>query len=79
MLHEIPGHVLDEKLETFIRFFPSSFNKKHVHTVACTVVLVGPTRFVFNAYPGRNATCALFSCSKNEGHAVALTDFYRCL
>ena len=70
---------LTKKLETFIRFFPSSFNKKYVHTVACTVVLVGPARFVFNAYPDRNATCALFSCSTNEGHAVALTDFYRCL
>ena len=29
------------------------FNRKYVHTVACTVV------FVFNAYPGRNATCPL--------------------
>ena len=69
---------LTKKLETFIRFFPSSFNKKYVHTVACTVVLVVPA--CFNAYPGRNATCALFSCSKkNEGHKVALTDFCRCL
>ena len=55
-------------LETFIRFFPSSFNRKYVHTVACTVVFVGPARFVFNAYPGRIATCPLFSCSnKNDG------------
>ena len=29
-------------LETFIRFFPSFFNRKYVHTVACTVVFVGP-------------------------------------
>ena len=55
-------------LETFIRFFPSSFNRKYVHTVACTVVFVGPAHFVFNAYPGRNATCPLSSCSnKNDG------------
>ena len=55
-------------LETFIRFFPSSFNRKYVHTVACTVVFVGPAHFVFNAYTGRNATCPLSSCSnKNDG------------
>ena len=60
-------------LETFIRFFPSSFNRKYVHTVACAVVFVGPAHFVFNAYPGRNATCPLSSCSNNnDGHAVAL-------
>ena len=30
--------------------------------------------FVFNAYPGRNATCPLSSCSnKNDSHAVAIT------
>ena len=40
---------LTKILETFIRFFPSSFNEKYVHTVGCTVVLVGPARFVFNA------------------------------
>ena len=67
-------------LETFIRSFPSSFKRKYVHMVACTVVFVGPAHFVVNAYPGRNATCTLSSCSnKNDGHAVALTDFYRCL
>ena len=55
-------------LETFIRCFPSSFNRKYVHTVACTVVFVGPACFVCNAYPGRNATCPLSSCSnKNDG------------
>ena len=65
-------------LETFIRSFPSSFNRKYVHMVACTVVFVGPACFVCNAYPGRNATCPLSSCSnKNDAHAVALTDFYR--
>ena len=47
-------------LETFIRFFPSSFNRKYVHTIACTVVFVQP-------YPGRNATCPLSRCSKNDG------------
>ena len=49
-------------------------------TFACMVVFVGPVHFVFNAYPDRNATCLLSSSSnKNDGHAVALTDFYRCL
>ena len=43
VFHMIPGHVLKKKiLETFIRFFPSSFNRKYIHTVACTVVFVGP-------------------------------------
>ena len=68
---------LKKILEPFIGFFPSSgVNRKYVHTVACTVVFVGPAgrHFVFNAYTGRNATCPLFSCSnKNDGHAVALT------
>ena len=69
---------LTKTLETFIRSFPSSFNRKYVHTVACTVVFAA--RFECNAYPGRNATCPLSSCSnKNDGHAVALTDFYRWL
>ena len=69
---------LTKILETFIRSFPSSFNRKYVHMVACTVVFVGPACFVCNAYPGRNATCPLSSCSnKNDAHAVALTDFYR--
>ena len=71
---------LTKILETFIRSFPSSFNRKYVHMVACTVVFVGPACFVCNAYPGRSATCPLSSCSnKNDGHAVALTDFYRFL
>ena len=75
-----PVMSLTKMLETFIRSFPSSFNRKYVHMVACTVVFVGPACFVCNAYPGRNATCPLSSCSnKNDGHAVALTDFYRCL
>ena len=52
-------------LKTFIRLFPSSFNRKYVHTVACTVVFVGPAHFVFNDYPGRNATCPL--SNKNGG------------
>ena len=33
---------LTKILETFIRSFPSSFNRKYVHMVACTVVFVGP-------------------------------------
>ena len=83
VFHKIPAFPvmsLTKILETFIRSFPSSFNRKYVHMVACTVVFVGPACFVCNAYPGRNATCPLSSCSnKNDGHAVALTDFYRCL
>ena len=71
---------LTKILETFKRFLPSSFNRKYLHTVACTVVFIGAAHFVCNAYLGRNATCPLSSCSnKNDGHAVALTDFYRCL
>ena len=64
----------------YVFFPPSGVNRKYIHTVACTVVFVGPAHFVFNAYPGRNATCRLSSCSnKNDGHVVALTDFYRFL
>ena len=77
-----PVMSLKKILETFISSFPSSFNRKYVHTVACNckVVFVGPARFVCNAYSGRNATCPLSSCSnKNDGHAVALADFYHCL
>ena len=44
-------------LETVIGFFSSSFKRKYVHTfvhtVACTVVVLGPTGFAFNAYAGR--------------------------
>ena len=80
VFHKIPAFPvmsLTKILETFIRSFPSSFNRKYVHTVACTVVFVGPARFVCNGYPGRNATCPISSCSnKNDGHEVALTDFY---
>ena len=80
MFYKIPAFPvmsLTKILETFLRSFLSSFNRKYVHTVACTVVFVGPARFVCNAYPGRDATCPLSSCSnKNDGHAVALTDFY---
>ena len=65
---KIPGHFLEENTRNPFGFFPSSFNRKYVHMVACTVVLVRPAHFVFNAYPGRNATCPLSSCSnKNDG------------
>ena len=59
----IPVHVLEKNTgNLYSFFFPSSFNRKYVHTIACTVV------FFFNAYPGRNATCPLSSCSnKNDG------------
>ena len=83
VFHKIPAFPvmsLTKILETFIRSFSSSFNRKYFQTVACTVVFVGPARLVCNAYLGRNATCSFSSCSnKNDGHAVALTDFYRCL
>ena len=46
--------------ENFIGFFSSSFERKYVHTfvhtVACTIVFVGPAGFVFNAYAGRTKT-----------------------
>ena len=62
------------------RFFPSSFKKKYVPTVACAVVFLGPAGFVFNACPGCDATCPLSSCSnQNDDHAVALTVFVRLL
>ena len=68
VFHMIPGHVLKKNTRNLYTFFPSSFNRKYVHTVACTVVFEGPAHFVFNAYPGRNATCPLSSCSnKNDG------------
>ena len=56
-----PVMSLTKILETFIRSFPSSFNRKYVHTV----VFVGPARFVCNSYPGRNATCPL---SRRSSH-----------
>ena len=58
-------------LETFIRFFPSSFNRKYVHTVACTVGILSSTLIpaamllvLFPAVP-----------TKTMVHAVALTVF----
>ena len=66
-----PVMSLTKILETFIRSFPSSFNRKYVHTVACTVVVVGPAHFVCNAYAGRNATCPLSSCSNKTISTVA--------
>ena len=51
VFHKIPAFPvmsLTKILETFIRSFPSSFNRKYAHTVACTVVFVGPARFVCN-------------------------------
>ena len=57
VFHMIPSHVL-------YTFFSSSFNTKYVHTVAYKVV--GPAHFVFNAYPGGNATCPLSSCSNKK-------------
>ena len=57
-----------EKYSKPLWVFPSSFNRKYVHKVACTVVFVEPALFVFNAYPVRNANCPLSSCSnKNDG------------
>ena len=32
----------------------------YVHTVACTIVFVGPAGFVFNAYPGRKCYLSSF-------------------
>ena len=65
----VSGHVLEKNTRNLYTFsFPFSFNRKYVHAVACRVVFVGPAHFVFNAYPGRNATCPLSICSnKNDG------------
>ena len=41
-----PVMPLTKIVETFLRSFPSSFNRKYVHTVACTVVFVAPARLV---------------------------------
>ena len=50
---KIPGHVLEKNTRNLYRFFSSSFKTKYVqtfvHTIACTVVFVGPADFVFNA------------------------------
>ena len=64
----IPGHVLEKNTRNLYTFFPSSFNRKYVHTGACTVVFVGPAHFVLNAYPGRNAgaTCPLSSVPRKN-------------
>ena len=60
MRNKIPRFLvmsLRKILETVIGFFSSSFKRKYVHTfvhtVACTVVVLGPTGFAFNAYAGR--------------------------
>ena len=72
----IPGHVLEKNTRNLSRFFSSPFNRKYVHTVACTVVFVGPSHFVFNAYSGLNVTFPLPTCSKKTMvHTVALTLF----
>ena len=61
-------------LETFIRFFPSFFNKKiRPHGLLYGRLRVGPAFCVqrltlIRANPGRIATCHLSSCSnKNDG------------
>ena len=41
-----PVMSLTKILETFSRYFPPSFNRKYVHTVASTVVFVAPARLV---------------------------------
>ena len=50
---KIPGHVLEKNTRNHYRFFSSSFKTKYVHTfvhtIACTVVFVGPAGFVLNA------------------------------
>ena len=64
----IPGHVLEKNTRNLYTFFPSFFNRKYVHTVACTAVFVGPASCRFNAYPGRIFSCPLSSCcNKNDG------------
>ena len=50
VFHKIPGHVLYKNTRNLYTFFPSSFNRKYAHTVACMVVFLGPAHFEFNFY-----------------------------
>ena len=65
-----PVMSLTKILETFIRSFRSSFNRKYIHMVTWTVTLIRATMLLV-LFPAVQ--------KKNEGHAVALTDFYRFL
>ena len=73
-----PHDSLRKILETFIRFFPSFFNRKYVHTVTCTVVFVGPAFCVQLLTLIRAALLlVVFPAvpTKTMVHAVALTVF----
>ena len=57
------GHVLEKNTRNLYTFFSFLFQQK----IRPQGRLYG-RHFVFNAYPGRNATCPLSSCSnKNNG------------
>ena len=59
----IPGHVREKNTRNLYTFFSFLFQQK----IRPQGRLYG-RHFVFNAYPGRNATCPLSSCSnKNNG------------
>ena len=63
VFHMIPGHVLEKNTRNLYTFFSFLFQQK----IRPHGRLYG-RHFVFNAYPGRNATCPLSSCSnKNNG------------
>ena len=63
VFHMIPGHVLEKNTRNLYTFFSFLFQQK----IRPHGRLYG-RHFVFNAYPGRNATCPLSSCSnKNDG------------
>ena len=73
VFHKIPAFPvmsLTKILETFIRSFPSSFSRKYVHMVTWTVTLLRAAMLLV-LFPAVQK-------KKNDGHAVALTDFYRC-
>ena len=74
----IPGHVLEKNTRNLYTFFPSFSNRKYVHTVACTVVFVGPAFCVQRLTLIRAALLlVLFPAvpTKTMVHAVALTVF----
>ena len=64
----IPGHVLEKNTRNLYTFFSFLFQQKIRPHSRLYGRLCRTRHFVFNAYPGRNATCPLSSCSnKNDG------------
>ena len=73
----IPGHVLEKNTRNLIyEFFPPSFNRKYVHTVACRSSLYDP-RILCSTLIGAAMLLVLFPAvaTKTMVQAVALTVF----